>query len=333
MDDGDTDERIEQRVSRWRAWQWVLLEGHRWAVAAVVMGGLFVALAGVGFADPVGVGQPGGSDDPVETLFQALVSAIVTGVTVVVTINQLVLSQELGSLGDKHERMAGAMEFRREVEDAIEDDVAPATPAAFLEVLVSAARDRAAALDDAVPAGAPAREAVDDFVAEVDRTAGHVSEALEGGEFGTFDVVHAALEFDYSRHLHRTRQLRAGEAGPLDDEARSVLSQLVEVMELYGTAREHVKTLYFQSALIQLSRAVLYTAVPALAVAAAMVLYVDVPAGSTLGLPTGVLVVAAAATVSLAPFALLLSSVLRVVTVAKRTLAIGPFLLREADVD
>jgi hypothetical protein len=325
MEDGDPDERMGRRLSRWGAWRWVLLDGHRFTVAGLVLAGLFVSLLAVGLADPVGLGEPAGNGDPVETLFQALLSATVTGVTLVVTINQLVLSQELGALGDQRERMAGAMAFRRDVEDVIAEDVAPATPAGFLRALVEAVRTHAAALDDAVAAGAPAREAVEDYVADLDRTAAGVSEALDGAEFGTFEVVHAALDLDYSRQLHRARELRAGDAGAPDDEAQEALTALVEVLELYGPAREHLKTLYFQSALIELSRVVLYAALPALSVAAAMVLYVDVPAGSTLG----VAVVAAAATVTLAPFALLLSYVLQVVTVAKRTLAIGPFLLRE----
>jgi len=35
--------------------------------------------------------------------------------------------------------------------------------------------------------------------------------------------------------------------------------------------------------------------------------------------------------VSLVPFAILLSYILRIITVTKRTLSIGPFILRETD--
>ena len=50
--------------------------------------------------------------------------------------------------------------------------------------------------------------------------------------------------------------------------------------------------------------------------------------GTTLGVNHFVWVVAAAASVALAPFAILLSFILRLGTVAKRTLSIGPFILR-----
>jgi len=42
-------------------------------------------------------------------------------------------------------------------------------------------------------------------------------------------------------------------------------------------------------------------------------------------------VVVSAATVAVAPFAILLAYILRIATVTKRTLAIGPFVLRHMD--
>jgi hypothetical protein len=45
------------------------------------------------------------------------------------------------------------------------------------------------------------------------------------------------------------------------------------------------------------------------------------------------LVVSVAATVAVVPFAILLAYVLRLVTVAKRTLSVGPFVLRTTDRD
>jgi hypothetical protein len=66
------------------------------------------------------------------------------------------------------------------------------------------------------------------------------------------------------------------------------------------------------------------------------VLYLSDPGsvtGSVLGVDALVWVVAAATAVSLLPFAVLFASVLRVATVAKRTLSIGSFILRPTDRD
>jgi len=63
------------------------------------------------------------------------------------------------------------------------------------------------------------------------------------------------------------------------------------------------------------------------------VIYVDADAisGVTLGVDHLVWLVSAMTTAALAPFMLLLSYVLRIATVAKRTLAVGPFILRDTD--
>ena len=114
-------------------------------------------------------------------------------------------------------------------------------------------------------------------------------------------------------------------------ELRDALDSVVAALTLFGPAREHVKTLYFQWELVDLSRAMLYSAVPALLVATNTLLFhgtLGSVSGATLGIAHYVWIVALAASIALAPFAILLSFVLRIGTIAKRTLSIGPFILR-----
>jgi hypothetical protein len=91
-----------------------------------------------------------------------------------------------------------------------------------------------------------------------------------------------------------------------------------------------VKTLYFQWELINLSRGILAAALPALLVAVGMVAFFDPtgPVSRALGV---VPVIAVASTVSVLPFLVLLAYVLRIATVTKHTLSIGPFILRETE--
>jgi hypothetical protein len=53
--------------------------------------------------------------------------------------------------------------------------------------------------------------------------------------------------------------------------------------------------------------------------------------GTTLGMDNLVWVASGAYTIGLAPFVVLVAYVLRIATMAKRTLAIGPFILRETE--
>ena len=328
--DGASEDSMRSRApeSSWKLH--VLLETNRRVVASGIAAFVFVGTVVLGLA----VAGPAQltAGDPVETLFQAHVTAIITGVTLVLTLNQLVLSQELGAAGDQRERMEGATTFREDVADAIGLSIAPADPAEFLRAMLDAADERAEALADAAGSNPEAAEHVTALTDAVRSNAATTSDSLEGSEFGDFDVVSAALDFNYSWKLYAAKRLRAEHGDALSGEAREALDELVELLSLFGPAREHIKTLYFQWELVDLSRAMTYAAVPALLVTSTVLAFFDPTApwlaGSTLGIADVLLVFALANTVAVAPFAILLAYVLRVATVAHRTAAAGPFTIR-----
>lgn len=330
------DDTMRGRASASRTKLWVLLEANRWILTGVILATVFATLVGISVLSPVPLRTIVGRSDPVGTVFQALVTGIITGVTLVVTITQLVLSQELGPLGDQRERMDDAMDVRTDSETLLDEPISPLEPAAYLREIVLATRTRAQTLQAAVDAGADdlVRTRVRSLVETVTRDADPVIDRLETAEFGTYEVVSAALDFNYSVKMYDARRLREDHGEALSAEADRATGELVELLGYYAAAREHVKTLYFQWELSNLTREILYATIPALVVALASVLYLDATGtvtGTTLGVDNLVWVVSAAVTVSVTPFVLLLTYVLRVATIAKRTLAIGPFALRTTD--
>ncbi|PSP56124.1 hypothetical protein BRC82_03045 [Halobacteriales archaeon QS_1_67_19] len=333
-DGGPAEDTMRGRAGASRAKLWVLMEASRWVVSGVLLAGVFVALVAIGVYDPSPLQQAVASSDPVETLFQAYVTAIITGVTLVVTLNQLVLSQELGPVGDQRGRMEGAMEFREEVEDAIDVPAAPPEPAAFLRGLVEQIRAAADDLAVAVESGHDPEltRRVEEYADGLTENAQQVSGELDGAEFGTFDMLSAVLNFNYSWKIYEGRRIRNEHADALSAAADDAFGELETVLQHFGPAREHFKTLYFQWELVNLSRAMLYSALPALIVASSMIVYYDAQAlpGATLGISNDILAASFGTTLALVPFVLLLSYVLRIATVAKRTLSIGPFVLRSA---
>ena len=318
---------MRERSDRSTVGAYLLFDADRRLVAGGLLLSVFLSLVGIA------VGLPGAAaalrtGDPVETGFQALIGATITGVTLVLTLNQLVLSQELGAVGDQRERMDGAMSFRDDVADVLDDPVSPAEPSAFLRALVDRSADRARAVRDAV--GSPDDE-LETLLDSTEGNAEEVSEGLTDASFGGFDVLSAVLDFNYSWKLYAAR--RALAARDEEDPAAEPLGELVEALRLFGPAREHFKTLYFQSELIALSRAVLAAALPSLVVTVAALSFVDISTltGSVLGVPTSVLVVSGVVAVAITPFVVLLAYVLRIATVTGRTLSIGPFILRSTD--
>jgi hypothetical protein len=338
-DDGETpSDTLRERAGDNRLKLWLLLDADRYLVAGIPLLLLGVALVVLGAVDPAPLRAAANNKDPIETLFQALTTAIITGVTLVVSLNQLVLSQELGPLGDQRDRMAGTVEFRRDVADALDVPASPPEPSAFLRSLVDGVGNRARRLGELAQEcdDEEACERVSAFAHSLAENADGVTGTLEGEQFGTFDVLSAALNFNYSWKIYEAQRIRGEYDAALSDEALDVLEALVETLRFFGPAREHIKTLYFQWELVNLSRGILLSAVPALAVSIAGVLYLDNPAtitGTFLGVDALVLVVVAAVVVSLVPFMLLFAYVLRIATVAKRTLSIGPFILRPTDRD
>ena len=342
--DGVSADTMRERAGESRAKLWLLLRANRLLVAGVLTVGVFVAFVAAATAFSPSLAEKVGASDPIETLFASMITAIVTGATLVVTIGQLVLTQENGPLGDQHERMTGSMDVRESVA-ALTDAPAPTDPAGFLGAILGAASGRARSVRESVQSrtdgdaeraeadGAAAfRSDVGDLAGSVVENAEDVRDQLDGARFGSFDVVFAALNFDYGRKIARIQRLTDEHGDRLTDRERALLAELRESLSLFAPAREHVKTLYFQWALIDLSRLILYAAVPALLVAGAMVAVVDSGTfpGRTLGVDHLTLAVGGAFAVTLFPFALFVAYVLRVLTLAKRTLAIGPLVLRDS---
>ncbi|MFT4882223.1 MAG: hypothetical protein ACI9HI_002245 [Salinirussus sp.] len=327
---------MRERAGENRLKLWVLLDANRRVVAAVPVVGVFLALVVLGALDPSPLAAAVGEKDPIETTFQGFLTAIITGVTLVVTLNQLVIAQELGAVGDQRERMDEAMAFRKDVEEAVDVPAAPPEPAAFLQSVVDATSARAADLADAVTGSDDDRfrRRVNALVDGIEDNADAVTNRLADAQFGTFGVLVAALDYNYSWKIYEARRIQNTHSETLSAEADRALDRLVGTLTYFGPAREHFKTLYFRWEVLNLSRAILYAAVPALLVSVAMILFVDdlgTVTGVTLGVENLLWLVSGAVALALVPFMLLLSYILRIATVAKRTLAIGPFILRESD--
>ena len=330
---GGPSDTLEERISGSRVKAWLLLEANRRLLALILLAVFYVALVAIITLWPAEIRPILSEDTPAKYLFQALVTALITAVTLVITINQLVLSQELGAINDQRDRMQGATEFRHEVSDHLEEPASPAEPASFLECLVAASRETALELRESFAdhPDADLRDEIDEYVEDLVENAEAVTDELEDAQFGSYDLVSAAVDYNYSWKLYRAEYLQSENEESLDDDQAAAFEELIDILQLFAPAREHFKTLYFQWELTDLSRGMLYSALPALVVAVCAVILLDehsVLPGATFGVEHVTLVLAGAVTVIVVPFVILMSYVFRIATVAKHTLAMGPFVLR-----
>ncbi|MFC4360084.1 hypothetical protein ACFO0N_19215 [Halobium salinum] len=334
--DVGTKNTMRGRVDASRAKMWVLLGANRLLLAAGFALFVYGAFLLVSVFIAPNLQAEIRSADTIETLFSTMLSVIVTGTTLVITINQLVISQENGPLGDQRKRMSDAMDFRTYSSELF-DEAPPSDPNEFLYRLVDVSHERALALRRLVAGDAgnddDLREQVDEFVDSLEGNAEEVKEELQDAKFGDFKVLTAALNFNYSWKIYQVERLTQTFGDELGEDEQHAFHQLQTALTMFGPVREHIKTLYFQWALVDLSRYILYAAIPALAVAGSMqaIVGAETFGGVTLGVPDATWVVGAAFTFSLVPFLVFASYVLRIATVAQRTLAIGPLILRESD--
>lgn len=325
---------MRERVGSWhdRVRLKLLLNVNRVALTGALTAMVFVSFVLLGAVTPFRqfMLQMG----PTRYMFQALVGALITGVTLVVTITQLVLSQEIGPLGDQRERMSDSLAFRGDVEDVF-GAISPPEPEAFLQALIDNSREKAESFRTAVDGhdDGDLEERVDGYVDYLSGHADEVVEKLEGRTFGEYAVVEAALDYNYSEKIYQARRIRDQYGDDLSEDQHRALVELLHVLSFFGPAREYIKTLYLQWELVDLSRYIVYTTIPALVVTGSMALYLSPTMfpGETLGIDDLVWVVSFGVTAGFVPFLLLSTYVLRLATIAKRTLAIGPFVLRESE--
>jgi hypothetical protein len=301
--------------------RWLLLDGHRLHIAGLLAGAVFGAVVAL---QATGVLRP---RDPtaVVRLPAALVGGTLPFITIVLAINQLVLSQELGWTAGLRERLDGMTSLRREVERLTGATVAPASPADFLKCIVGATADRNESLEAALASDADPRTvaAVERFQEALAAESGPVVAALDDAKFGTFDTLASILGHYQGGHLHAVRHLLQerpedfADTGPLED--------LVELLEALAVARQTFKTLYVQHELAVLSRQLLYVGFPTLVGGGLLV--VGYPAAAEALGPTWLLVALASTSITLVflPFVVLLSYSLRIATIAARTADFGPF--------
>jgi hypothetical protein len=331
-DSSPAGESMSKRVRENTLKMWLLMQMNRWLLTAVVLLCSFLVFVALSWLDLGSIREIARTQNGLRWLFSPFIGAIITGTAIVVTINQLVLAQELGAVGDQRNRMEAAMKFREDVENSVDIKTSPPEPSFFLADLLGGVKEQADRLQT-VAADEPdeVEQEVTEYVEGLRESIRPIRGGLEQSQFGTFDVVWNTLSFNYSLRIHRARQIRDDHAGVLSDASVEALDDVIEALAFFAPAREHFKTLYFQWELINLSRALLYTSIPALIVMSVILTTVDAASvpGQTLRVDNLVLLTGFGFTVGIAPFVVFIVYILRIVTVAKRTLAMGPFVLRE----
>lgn len=316
-----------------RVKQWFLLTGSRMAVTGALLALVFVSLLGLAVLRPFELRDLLTETNAAKTLFSSLLSGAILLVSIVVSINSIVLSQEITDIENQQQRITASIEYRRHIEEFIEADVTPARPAEFLTtVLYAISRQMQSLLQAAESSSSEAfQDHVDQFADEVGQEIQQARRTLENAKLGTFTVLLAGLNYNYSGQLHAARSLKREHGPELDDDERETLDGLIDALKHVGTGREYFKSLYYKRELARLSSWLLYVSLPVIVFISYVILALDArlfPDISVFGISPLLVSVTFAYSIALAPYVVLTSYVVRATTITLRTLAAGPFILQ-----
>lgn len=330
MTDSEEDETLESHgtnigkrtSSVRRVKEWVLVEGNRLFVAALISLGVFVlflVLNEVGFIAVT-------NDDTITRLAGGMIAGTFSLVTLVVSINQLILSQEFSSAGDARGELEGVMAFREDIEERADIPASPASPSRLLELVIEIIHNRTQTFKDAVDDDHEAASLIDQYTTRIMESTTQIDETLERTEFGTFRAMSAAVGYDTAWQLYVARQLRGRHDESFSEEASDSLEELIESLELFITTREHFKTTYLQRELTKFSQLTIYCGVPAILGAMILGFIYAGLTGPMVSTPYLPFVVSGLIAVVVSPLSLLVVYILRTATITRRTASIGPML-------
>ena len=301
-------------------WQeWVLLDGNRYVIA----GGLSVGFGILSFVILYSLGGITANTQPLFYVFSSLIGGNITLITVVASINQLLLSQTIQTPGQLQSQVENIIEYRSEVEEAA-GEVAPAEPLGFLQLLFENTREQAQRAGGLATMESDQNEAsIDDLAEELTNHIDDIRGYLDQPDMETFDVLSTTLTTNYANQINRTRQIRDQYDGQLSDATFEALDALIDRLQEIDIARQYFKSIYLQRELSLLSRLLLYGGIPAEAASISALILFATPLAGTSRLFIAVFPLLIA--VSLIPLGLLLSFIIRITTVTQRTAATIPF--------
>lgn len=300
---------------------WLVLTGNRHAVAAGLTVVVVVSTYLLIRTDMLAVGP---SSLAGTLLASGIASGTLTLVTVALSINQLILSRVFGSPNELSDRLQGTRELRQTVRAHAGADRTPSDPASFLSMLAQTLQTRADALADAVAAsGWDAPAEVVDYAEGIRSYGRSIDDHIEGRTtlVDVLDIIHGT---EYAHNLVATEHVTNAYGDAFSEAAREELDAIEELLEALAVTRQFLKTLSLQEDLAHLSRIIAYTGFAAV-IATFWLTLVYRSNDLTIARETMPLVFSLGLGVIVTPLSVFIAYILRVATIGRRTLSVGPF--------
>ena len=307
-----------------RLMRWILLTGDRFQITAAITGLVFGIFLLFGFAGFISLSV----SERAVWFLSGTMSGLLTLIAIAVGLNQIVLSQELGSLDDLYDRTKGTFDVHQQIGDTTNVSVSSPQASEFFLQFSNAINNRAGELEAAgeKATNEQLQEEIRDYTETLTEQTDNISADLEDLGFELTDTLIVLLDYHDSWQLHTARRLDATYQNELSETAIEALDELEDLFLELDAARDYIKSLWIQRELAELSRMMLYTGLPAVIVTALGIFIAPEIPGFTIARPIIVVLLSATVAVSLVPLSVLLAYVVRIALIAQRTAAFGPFI-------
>ena len=333
---------LSEYFESWRSWvpvpangrginvvRWLLLEGNRYAVTVALLTVTFVSLLAIGSLWTFEMNQLLTETQAVQIVLNTFLSGIILLVSIVVSINSIILSYDITHINTQEEQIEGMIAFQRRVGRITGAAETPTDPNTFLKLMAGTIQHEAnEVVDDIEGIDEPFAEEIQNHLEGITGTTEHIESSISEVGGGKFSALWIGFETDYGPMVNRSREITTRYETELSESGGDHFDTLIEALELFATGREYFITLYYTREIAELSRTLLFVSLPAIVLTASTILAINaqlLPDVWVFGLPPLLTFVALSMVIALAPFIVLTSYMLRVTTVAQRTASAGPF--------
>jgi len=266
-----------------------------------------------------------GPRSSVKTMFgSGIVAGVITLLIITLSINQLISTRIFGAPNTLSSKFEGGKKLRKTVEDITDREVSPVSTAEFISLIGRGLQEHIEKLNESTATHSqPSDEEMTEYISGIQQYATQIHSV--SGSTHPISVISTTAGSDYARYVRETERLQETRAGRLSEEANEHLDAIRTLLKAFSISRQYYKSMAIHQDLAQLSRLLIFISLPAVLTAIYVpLLYQSGPA--TLIAPQYLpLVISGAIAVVSVPLILLLVFLLRISTVMRYTVSVGPF--------
>lgn len=299
-------------------WEWIILTGDRLLVSIlqlVLLAGTFAAVMLSGLV-------PLQEMTPILFLLFALIAANFTLISIVTSLSQFVLGQQVKSPNEIRTEMHEMISYREDIGKMISQPVMPVKSDAFFLFLFLNVRNDLESLEHLSSRARTkcANDELEDLIIGFQAHTDHVVDLLEHPASGLKHALFASMNTNYENHAHRAWYLQTEHSDEFTDQVTNTLDQMTDTIEHIVVATRMFQATFIESEVSELSRFLLYVGLPVQVSTVVVMLLYTAPASKPLVSSTALnVLVPAILTAGFTPFLLLSSYIIRLTTAARRT--------------